>query len=139
MFHLTYWMIVCYFFIGATLQKRLYLRTAILETYQLDTLEINIIVALYKGGDYDSVRKSVIGIVAITFLSVSSVLIYIIIGLLIAGKLNSHGLIMSKNTKRLQRQLVKALIVQSIIPTLVSFVPCIVAWYQPVFGIDIGR
>lgn len=58
---------------------------------------------------------------------------------MIVRKLANSGLNMSQKTKRLQKQLMKALVVQSTIPMLVSFLPCLFAWYLPVFNIDIGQ
>ncbi|EGT54762.1 hypothetical protein CAEBREN_32711, partial [Caenorhabditis brenneri] len=138
-FHMVYWTVACYFFIGADRERKLYMRDSIREVYGLDSLNLNMIVTLYRDGSYDAVQKSLIGIVSITFLSVDSVLLYFILGLLIIRKLNANSLIMSKKTKKLQTQLMKALVVQSVIPTVVSFAPCILSWYQPVFGIELGR
>ncbi|KAF1753656.1 hypothetical protein GCK72_020213 [Caenorhabditis remanei] len=139
LFHMVYWIVACFYFIGADRERKLYMRETIQEVYGLDSLDINMIIALYREGSYDAVQKSLIGVVSITFLSVDSVIIYFILGLLIMKRLGSNTLIMSKKTKKLQAQLMKALIVQSVIPTVVSFAPCIFSWYQPVFGIELGR
>ncbi|EFO94857.1 hypothetical protein CRE_08878 [Caenorhabditis remanei] len=143
LFHMVYWIVACFYCIGADRERKLYMRETIKEVYGLDSLDINMIIALYRfqlqEGSYDAVQKSLIGVVSITFLSVDSVIIYFILGLLIMKRLGSNTLIMSKKTKKLQAQLMKALIVQSVIPTVVSFAPCIFSWYQPVFGIELGR
>lgn len=85
------------------------------------------------------IKKSIIGLVANTISSVFCVFVYVTLGILIIKKLGSNSLIMSKKTKKLQTQLMKALIVQSVIPTFVSFAPCLASWYQPVFGFELGR
>lgn len=83
--------------------------------------------------------KSWSAILILTTLSVISLVINSIFSILIITKLKSENLSMSNTTKRLQKQLIKALITQSTIPILVCFTPCLISWYLPVFGIDIGN
>ncbi|KAF1759467.1 hypothetical protein GCK72_015934 [Caenorhabditis remanei] len=83
--HMAYYIVCCYYLIGADRERKMYMRDSILEVYGLDSLDSNMIVTLYK------------------------------------------------------TQLMKALVVQSVIPIVVSFAPCVFSWYLPVFGVDLGR
>ncbi|EGT34291.1 hypothetical protein CAEBREN_30203 [Caenorhabditis brenneri] len=85
------------------------------------------------------IRNSWIAISIATMISVYSVTVCLIFGTLIIVKLQKEDLSMSEKTKRLQKQLMKALIVQSSIPIIVCFCPCFAAWYLPVFELDIGN
>ncbi|CAD6193781.1 unnamed protein product [Caenorhabditis auriculariae] len=44
----------------------------------------------------------------------------------------------SAAAKRVHRQLFLALIAQTAIPLLVSFLPCVIIWYTPLFGVNLG-
>ncbi|PIC24688.1 hypothetical protein B9Z55_017918 [Caenorhabditis nigoni] len=54
-------------------------------------------------------------------------------------KINNMSKIMSHKTARIQRELLKALTVQTVIPLCVSFSPCLLGWYSPMFNIDLGK
>ncbi|KAF1751651.1 hypothetical protein GCK72_018205 [Caenorhabditis remanei] len=43
---------------------------------------------------------------------------------------------MSKNTKKMHRNLLKALAIQTFIPFAISYVPCVVAWSVPIIHVD---
>ncbi|CAD6193783.1 unnamed protein product [Caenorhabditis auriculariae] len=45
----------------------------------------------------------------------------------------------SAAAKRVHRQLFLALIAQTTIPFVVSFLPCLLIWYSPLFEVDLGR
>lgn len=74
-----------------------------------------------------------------TFISLYSVVVYVVLGTQIVHKLQSTDLVMSDKTKYLQKQLMNALMVQATIPMIVCFTPCFLAWYLPVFNLDIGN
>lgn len=93
----------------------------------------------FQEGPYESILKTWIGIGSMSVLSIISLTFLFIFAYQIVSKLQSQTLDMSKKTKTLQTQLIKALIVQAAIPTCVSFSPCLFAWYQPVFKMDLGR
>uniref|UniRef100_A0A8R1DIG9 Uncharacterized protein n=1 Tax=Caenorhabditis japonica TaxID=281687 RepID=A0A8R1DIG9_CAEJA len=44
----------------------------------------------------------------------------------------------SQSNLRLQRQLFITLVVQTCIPLFASYLPTVISWYAPIFGIDIG-
>ncbi|KAF1752723.1 hypothetical protein GCK72_019278 [Caenorhabditis remanei] len=45
---------------------------------------------------------------------------------------------MSKNSIRLQKKLFLTLIIQTCIPIFASFLPTVLSWYAPIFGIDLS-
>uniref|UniRef100_A0A1I7TY36 G_PROTEIN_RECEP_F1_2 domain-containing protein n=1 Tax=Caenorhabditis tropicalis TaxID=1561998 RepID=A0A1I7TY36_9PELO len=58
---------------------------------------------------------------------------------MIMKKLNRMTSKMSRKTSNLQIELLRALIVQTVIPIFVSFVPCLFCYIAPMFNIDLGR
>ncbi|CAO4377955.1 unnamed protein product [Caenorhabditis nigoni] len=54
-------------------------------------------------------------------------------------KINKITKIASHKTARLQKELLKALIVQTVIPLCISFSPCLLGWYSPMFNMDLGK
>lgn len=82
-------------------------------------------------------RRSWIGILILTGISIYAVSFYITLGWKIMKKLADNPGV-SKTTQKLHRQLFKALAVQTFIPICISFSPCMAAWYGPVLGMDLG-
>ncbi|CAO4378216.1 unnamed protein product [Caenorhabditis nigoni] len=139
LFHTVYWTIFCWLYIGGDLDRRLYIRETMLEHHGVDVMNMTIIIAQYFEGTPQAMSKSRIGIGSLSVLSIISLVFIFYFGYKICHKLSSQSLEMSEKTKKLQTQLMKALVVQAAIPTCVSFAPCLFAWYQPVFGLDLGR
>ncbi|CAP39017.2 Protein CBR-SRJ-32 [Caenorhabditis briggsae] len=81
--------------------------------------------------------KSYFGVVAGTFVSVGSISIFITFGILIMNLLKEKRL--SEKTARLQKELLRALIVQTAIPICLSFAPCMLSWYTPMFNLKLGK
>ncbi|CAI5451905.1 unnamed protein product [Caenorhabditis angaria] len=50
-----------------------------------------------------------------------------------------QNLTISTTTKRLHRQLMLALIIQTLIPCFTNFFPCVLGWYSPILEVDIGK
>uniref|UniRef100_A0A1I7V255 G_PROTEIN_RECEP_F1_2 domain-containing protein n=1 Tax=Caenorhabditis tropicalis TaxID=1561998 RepID=A0A1I7V255_9PELO len=46
---------------------------------------------------------------------------------------------MSRKSSKLQIELLRALIVQTVIPIFVSFLPCVIGLFTPAFNLDLGR
>ncbi|UMM32361.1 hypothetical protein L5515_006187 [Caenorhabditis briggsae] len=124
----------CSFISGA----RLYIRESMFEHHGQDILNMSIIVVQYFEGTDDAMFKSRFGILFLSILSFVSLALIFCFGYKICNKLSKQSADMSQKTKKLQTQLVKALIVQAAIPTCVSFAPCIISWYQPIFVLDFG-
>ncbi|PIC24201.1 hypothetical protein B9Z55_017622 [Caenorhabditis nigoni] len=109
------------------------------EHHGQDVLNMSIIIVQYFEGTDDAMFKSRFGILFLSILSFISLALIFYFGYKIWYKLSKQSSDMSEKTKKLQTQLVKALIVQAAIPTCVSFAPCIISWYQPIFALDFGR
>ncbi|UMM33572.1 hypothetical protein L5515_006996 [Caenorhabditis briggsae] len=139
LFHIVYWTIFCWFYTGGDFDRRVYIRDSMLEHHGVDVMNMTIIIAQYFEGTPQAMNKSRIGIGSLSVLSIISLVFIFHFGYKICHKLSSQSLEMSEKTKKLQTQLMKALVVQAAIPTCVSFAPCLFAWYQPVFGLDLGR
>nr|pir hypothetical protein T07C12.5 - Caenorhabditis elegans [Caenorhabditis elegans] len=77
--------------------------------------------------------------IAVAGISLFSIDLYAIFGFLTMSKLTENTLHMSKTTTTIQKALLKALIVQTIIPIFVIFSPCILCWFSPIFNINLGR
>ncbi|UMM32453.1 hypothetical protein L5515_006237 [Caenorhabditis briggsae] len=99
-------------------------------------MEMNVVIAQYKETHPAFIRDSWIGIGLLSIVSFTSLAMIVCFGCLIVLELKKQSSFMSATTKRQQTQLIKALVVQTIIPTLASFSPCSFSWYQPLFGID---
>lgn len=54
----------------------------------------------------------------------------------IVAKLNTQNI--SQITRNMHKQLFMVLAVQTIIPVCISFSPCMMAWYGPMFYLDLG-
>ena len=93
----------------------------------------------FKEGTPEAMYKSRFGIICLSVLSFISLALIFYFGYKIWYRLSKQSSDMSEKTKKLQTQLVKALIVQAAIPTCVSFAPCILSWYQPIFALNFGR
>ncbi|EGT58834.1 CBN-SRJ-22 protein [Caenorhabditis brenneri] len=137
--HITYWTFFLYYYCGGDLSRRLYIRESMFEHHGKDVMNMTIIIVQYFEGTPEAIYDSILGISCLSVLSFISLVLIFYFGHKIWFRLNSQNSDMSEKTKKLQAQLIKALIVQAAIPTCVSFAPCIIAWYQPIFALDFGR
>ncbi|KAF1749932.1 hypothetical protein GCK72_016477 [Caenorhabditis remanei] len=138
---MAFWTFVAGYLSGTDRKKRLmYVREAFMSDYGQDPLEMNIIIAQYsETDDKDFLEATWIAIGVLSVVSIASLSMIIYFGYLIIAELKRKSGIMSVNTKKLQTQLIKALVIQTITPTIACFSPCFFSWYQPVFGIDGGK
>uniref|UniRef100_A0A1I7V257 G_PROTEIN_RECEP_F1_2 domain-containing protein n=1 Tax=Caenorhabditis tropicalis TaxID=1561998 RepID=A0A1I7V257_9PELO len=58
---------------------------------------------------------------------------------IIMKKLNRLTDRMSRKTSNLQMDLLRALIVQTVIPIFISFLPCVISFFSPAFNFELGR
>ncbi|CAA96642.2 Serpentine Receptor, class J [Caenorhabditis elegans] len=116
-----------------------YIQESFKDYFGRDPLEINIIIVQYKEATEDFIEASWIGIGLLSVVSIASLLFIVLIAYFTLAELTKRAGIMSESTKRQQNQLMKALIVQTITPTIACFSPCFFSWYLPVFGIDGGE
>ena len=119
-----------------------------MSDYGQDPLEMNIIIAQYSVGvlrksamtqrfqetdDEYFVKSTWIAIGVLSVVSIASLSMIIYFGYIIIEELKRKSGIMSVNTKKLQTQVIKALVIGTITPTIACFSPCFFSWYQPVF------
>ncbi|CAP39156.1 Protein CBG22602 [Caenorhabditis briggsae] len=119
-------------------ERRLYMKQIFWENFKVDTFDMNTIICVYNNASSRVIRNSFIAIFYATTMSTYSMAVCIIFGTLTIRKLQSLGNSMSDKTKNLQKRLMYALIVQSSIPIVICYCPCITTWYLPVFKLDIG-
>ncbi|KAF1750337.1 hypothetical protein GCK72_016886 [Caenorhabditis remanei] len=130
-----------------------YIKTEFFDIYGIEPPNVNIISMLYnvstaaaqsnrahlQEGSSEVILRSWVVLISLTIISVSSILSYFILGYLTIKKLNENAIQFSQKTANLQKDLLKALSVQTIIPICVSFSPCVICWYSPIFNINSGR
>uniref|UniRef100_A0A1I7TYH3 Serpentine Receptor, class J n=3 Tax=Caenorhabditis tropicalis TaxID=1561998 RepID=A0A1I7TYH3_9PELO len=131
------WGGICELFLYADNEMRDYIRDTFQKEYDVDSNDIAFLAALYLDGSPEVNRRGWIGIVALSGISVYAVSTYIILGRKIVQKLRSQGNL-SKVTRIMHKQLFTVLAVQTIIPVCISFSPCMMAWYGPMFYLDLG-
>lgn len=54
-------------------------------------------------------------------------------------KLKKTAMHVSQATSKFQFELLRALIVQTIVPICISYSPCLLCWYSPMFGVQLPR
>ncbi|CAP22455.1 Protein CBG01155 [Caenorhabditis briggsae] len=116
-----------------------YIRENFRMTFGVDPEDFNIVTAIYNEAPRRPVILSFCGIFFLTFLSMITCTMFATLGYLTMRKINNMAKIMSQKTARIQRELLKALTVQTVIPLCVSFSPCLLGWYSPMFNIDLGK
>ncbi|CAB3398061.1 unnamed protein product [Caenorhabditis bovis] len=114
-----------------TFAVRKFFYNVMMEYYNCDSFITPLFAVTYKGFDTTFIIRSWICIFIATFISLSFLIMYVVIGIRIMKNLKINMKI-SKNNKKVHRQLLKVLIVQTSIPICISFLPCVCAWYLPI-------
>ncbi|CCD83342.1 Serpentine Receptor, class J [Caenorhabditis elegans] len=130
------WGGICELFLYADDEMRDYIRDVFRETYEVDSYDIAFLAALYLDGSKEVKTRGWVGIGLLSCISVYAVSLYIILGRKIVAKLNTQNI--SQITRNMHKQLFMVLAVQTIIPVCISFSPCMMAWYGPMFYLDLG-
>ncbi|CAO4381248.1 unnamed protein product [Caenorhabditis nigoni] len=125
-------------FAEADVERRQYMQQIFWENFEVDTFDMNIVICAYNNASYHVIRNSFIAILYATTLSTYTMIVCIIFGTLTIRKLQNLENSMSDKTKNLQKRLMYALIVQSSLPMIVCYCPCMITWYLPAFKSDIG-
>ncbi|KAF1756390.1 hypothetical protein GCK72_012843 [Caenorhabditis remanei] len=117
-----------------------YIQNEFFKIYGIESPDVvNIFSLLYDEGSSEVILRSWVALISLSIISVSTILSYFILGYLTIKKLNEHAIQVSQKTAKLQKDLLKALSVQTIIPICISFFPCVICWYSPIFNIHFGR
>ncbi|EGT55197.1 hypothetical protein CAEBREN_26272 [Caenorhabditis brenneri] len=123
--HMAFWTLVAGFLSSRNLENRLqYVRDPFEKYFGQDPFEINVIIAQYSEASEDFIQDTWIGIVLLSVVSFASLSLICFLGYLIVRELKKQTLFMSATTKRQQTQLIKALVIQTITPTIACFSPC---------------
>nr|pir hypothetical protein T03D3.7 - Caenorhabditis elegans [Caenorhabditis elegans] len=118
--YFSWWHATCYFPGRANIELLQYIREDFQETFGLDSMNFNMAGAMFSvGSDKTNLRAWE----------------------LIANNAKAQGNDCENQpkTSRFQFELLRALIVQSVIPIFISFSPCTFCWYSAIFGIQLDK
>ncbi|EFP05563.1 hypothetical protein CRE_27060 [Caenorhabditis remanei] len=128
------WFCSVYFCMWSDDEMRSYLEVPFRRDYNADVHKIPILGSTYWGASTKLIVRTSAGIVIISIISCWTIFFCIWTGYTIFKTLNTAD--MSKNTKKMHRNLLKALAIQTFIPFAISYVPCVVAWSVPIIHVD---
>ncbi|UMM33950.1 hypothetical protein L5515_007241 [Caenorhabditis briggsae] len=117
-------------------EMRDYIRVPFKELYNESISDINFVAGLFSEASPTIVARSWAGIQLLTIIASYSMILYFVLGYKIVTGLNIKSITMSKQTTQMQKQLFKALTIQTIIPICVSFMPCSLSFYGAALRID---
>ncbi|PIC25134.1 hypothetical protein B9Z55_018182 [Caenorhabditis nigoni] len=116
-------------------EMRVYLRKSFEEKY--GNLEhFNVKVAIFQEASPDTLFRSWVGTIIVTFIASYSIILYFVLGYKIMSYLKQGVSFMSPRTMNMQKRSFWALFVQTVIPICVSFMPCTIALYGSVFRLE---
>ncbi|EGT31044.1 hypothetical protein CAEBREN_03714 [Caenorhabditis brenneri] len=130
---------VCYFLGSANPEMRQYVRKEIREIYGADAMDFNMIGALYQEGSDSTVIRSWLAVSFWISVSTLSIITFFVLARMIVYKLNKLTANISRKTSNFQVELLRALVVQTVIPIFISFSPCVLCWVTPIFGVQLPR
>ncbi|CAB70222.4 Serpentine Receptor, class J [Caenorhabditis elegans] len=137
-FYYFYWYATCYFLGQAGPEMKQYVSEDFAIVYGENSTNFNMVGVIYhKGVAYITKVRSWLTVFLCSFLSVASIIAFVFFARLVMKKLNQAST--SIKTSTFQFELLRALIVQTLIPIVISFSPCLLCWYSPIFGIQFAR
>ncbi|CAO4379224.1 unnamed protein product [Caenorhabditis nigoni] len=128
------WFCSVFFCMWSDDEMRSYLEVPFRRDYNADVYKVPVLGSTYWGASTKLIVRTSSGIVIISIISCWTIYFCIWTGYTIHKTLNTVD--MSKNTKKMHRNLLKALAIQTFIPFAVSYVPCVFAWTVPLLHID---
>uniref|UniRef100_A0A1I7TP47 G_PROTEIN_RECEP_F1_2 domain-containing protein n=1 Tax=Caenorhabditis tropicalis TaxID=1561998 RepID=A0A1I7TP47_9PELO len=128
------WFCSVYFCMWSDDEMRSYLAVPFRRDYNADVYKIPLLGSTYWGASFKLILRTSAAIVIITIISCFTISFCIWTGYTIFKTLNTVE--MSKNTKRMHRNLLGALAIQTFIPFAISYLPCVVAWSVPIIHVD---
>ncbi|CAI2354337.1 unnamed protein product [Caenorhabditis sp. 36 PRJEB53466] len=138
--HMLVWSAVSEMMVDVDREVRYYIRDSFEKDYGVSVFQVTMSVGLYREGSYSAILKTWLGVTVDSIISFYSIVLYFVLGYRIMKKLNSQDhSSTSERTIQMQRQLFKALTVQTIIPILVNYIPCFISWTTPILSISFGR
>ncbi|CAO4377935.1 unnamed protein product [Caenorhabditis nigoni] len=134
------WHFLCWTIGRANTEIREYIREDFREIYGKDSMNFNMLAALYREGSDETVTQSWIATFFWTLICTAPIIGFMVLGRMIIVKLRKTTSIrMSHKTSQFQVELLRALAVQTLIPICISFLPAVLCWYTPMLGIQLGR
>ncbi|CAI5449971.1 unnamed protein product [Caenorhabditis angaria] len=130
----TLWFCAVFILLKGDDEMRSYLAEPLRRTYGVDVYKIPILGSTYWGASTGLIVRTSIGIIIITSISCFTIIFCIWVGWTIHKKLAVVQ--MSENTKKMHRNLLRSLAVQTFIPFVISYLPCTITWTVPLLHID---
>ncbi|CAL2044039.1 unnamed protein product [Caenorhabditis brenneri] len=134
--HGAFWTWICEECLAPNEEIRDIIRPSFLEVHHVNSDKISLLTGQYRNASDYVVYKSWIGITSLTVFSMYCMTVYFVLGYKIMKKMNENCN-MTNISVNLNRQLFKALVAQTCIPMFASFLPTIIAWYAPIFLINL--
>ncbi|PIC28658.1 hypothetical protein B9Z55_020499 [Caenorhabditis nigoni] len=140
-FYYAFFQYVCEKWLSTSDTVKVYIEEHLQEEYGVDPNDYNMLSTIYNESNPQEIFRSWTGVVLLMLMSVGSISVYFILGYKTMKKLNDAQahVTMSADTAMLQRKLLIALTVQTVIPICISFTPSLIAWFAPVFNFSMGR
>ncbi|CAR98413.1 Protein CBG26967 [Caenorhabditis briggsae] len=133
------WFAASIIFGVANLEIREYVGEDFFEVFGKNSNEVNMVAAMYSEGSTETTHRSWKAVGCWSLISGAPVVAFFVFGRLIIKKLKESSSTMSSRTSKIHFELLRALIVQTIIPIFISFSPSIVCWFLPMIGIQMSR
>ncbi|EGT31892.1 hypothetical protein CAEBREN_12986 [Caenorhabditis brenneri] len=130
-FHMTIWGLIDFNCLHSTPEIRDYIRVSFKELYNENIDDINFVEA-----SPGIIQRTWVGVLLLTIIASYSMTLYFVLGYKIISCLNTGSISMNKQTAQMEKQLFKALSIQTIIPICVSFMPCTISFYGAALKID---
>ncbi|PIC25069.1 hypothetical protein B9Z55_018147 [Caenorhabditis nigoni] len=135
----TVWHLSCYLIGSANHEIREYIREDFGKFYGIDSMDRNMISCLYDEGSHGTLIRGWSSTILWTTISALTICVFLTFAHMIMKKLNRMACTTSRKISNFQVELLRALIVQTVIPIFVSFFPCVISFTIPIFNLDLGR
>uniref|UniRef100_A0A1I7TYK8 Serpentine Receptor, class J n=1 Tax=Caenorhabditis tropicalis TaxID=1561998 RepID=A0A1I7TYK8_9PELO len=144
LFHMIIWGWIDYEFLYGSAEKRDYIRIPFKQMYNESVDDIDLVSGLFSETTPEISQRSWTGILTVSFslshsltvIASYSIILYFVLGHKIVKSIDTSSITMSKQTTQMQKQLFRALFLQTIIPICVSFLPCSLSFYGAALRID---
>ncbi|KAF1754169.1 hypothetical protein GCK72_020729 [Caenorhabditis remanei] len=133
------WHAICYYPGRANVEIKKYIREDFRELYGSDSMYFNMLGALFNEGSEETTFQSWVAVILWSSLSTISIVMFLVLAVMTIKKLKKMAPNTSRKTSKFQVELLRALVVQTVIPIFISFSPCLLSWYSPMLGIQLGR
>ncbi|CCD64337.1 Serpentine Receptor, class J [Caenorhabditis elegans] len=134
-----FWIMIAYFVAVPNFEVRHYIQQNMYEIYGADSITLNFFALLYQESTLETEIKSWIGVIAGSLVSILSIFILMILKFQIRKKLQSDRYRMSAGTAKMQLELLRSLVVQTVIPIIFSLAPCMLSWFTPMFNLKLDK